>query len=118
MKDININSLKNKYTNNQHSYLEIENNVTSWEIKLAKKGLNLVNKVHELHPFIRYPLGLVFIGIGVIGIFMPILPGFIFIIPGVGIFSKKSQVYIENKLEDYITWREKQLTKKKNLTKN
>ena len=98
--------LEKKYTPNKHSYLEIEEGSTSLEIKILKKGFNLITKIQNMNPWIRYPLAATLIIIGVFGVILPIIPGFVFLIAGVGIFSKRSQVFLENKLESYINWRE------------
>lgn len=104
--------INQKFTSNKYSYLELYDHATDKEVKIILKGLHYLERTRNTNKFIRIGVAALLTVIGVAGIFLPIIPGIIFIVAGLAIFSSTLTKKLENSIEKYVEWKEEKLTKK------
>jgi uncharacterized membrane protein YbaN (DUF454 family) len=59
---------------------------------------NIIKSNQKHHPMLQRIIGVGFCGLGVIGLILPFMPGFVFLLPGVALISPKVYNSIKTKI--------------------
>jgi hypothetical protein len=85
--------------------------------KPGSTSTSRTSTIEEVKKFLRNAMGVGLVILGIIGLILPIMPGWVFLVPGLMILAEEFP-WLDKFLNRWLAWAKEKMSREQNLDKN